>query len=529
MNQLTETRATATFDVAIVGAGPAGLAAAGAAVAQGASVVIIDSSEQPGGQFWRHRSEAAGVVDDGKLHHGWSDYLELRGAFDRGIADGKILYLPKTSVWMSSRAENGTHPFTLRLAPAHGGGRSDTPTVHAARVVLATGGYDRQLPVPGWQLPGVMAAGGIQGFGKQNGMLPGKRFIIAGTGPFLLSVAAGIVHQGGSVAAVLESSNLMGWLPRAHCAAGVPAKALEGVEYTGVMLKHRIPYRPRTVITEILGEDRVTGVRTARVRSDGSVVAGSERQIDGIDTVGLGWGFTPQMELPVQLGVDTKQDVDGSLIAIVDEDQRSTVSGLFLAGELTGVGGAALAVVEGRVAGRIAAIEAIGARSAAGRANAARSNEHGAGGSGLGAADASSNSARTNGVSGSAAAGPTRAESRKIARQRSFANAMNLAHPVPAGWQELLRDDTIVCRCEEVPAGTLRESREAMAGEDLRTQKGQNRAGMGWCQGRVCGFAVSCISNGDDPLGEGVATSLAQSAKRPLAQPLPLGAIAELE
>ena len=111
----------------------------------------------------------------------------------------------------------------------------------------------------------------------------------------------------------------------------------------------------------------------------------------------------------------------------------------------------------------------------------------------------------------------------------AVANAMHLAHPVPAGWQQQLRDDTIVCRCEEVPAGALRESRESMAGEDLRTQKGQNRAGMGWCQGRVCGFAVSCMSGGADPLSNEVETSLAQSAKRPVAQPLPLGALADLD
>ena len=518
MTALRPTGQAPEFDVAIVGAGPAGLAAAGAAAATGARVVVVDSSEQPGGQFWRHRSEAAGVVDSGELHHGWRDYLELRRAFDEGVARGSIRYLPATSVWMAQHdSGKELNLFTLRLAPAHGGGSSEVPTVRAARLVLATGGYDRQLPVPGWQLPGVMAAGGIQAFGKQNGMLPGKRFVIAGTGPFLLSVAAGIVHQGGSVAAVLESSNLMGWLPRAHRAAGVPAKAFEGAEYTAAMLRHRIAYRPRTVITEILGEDHVTGVRTAKVRGDGSLVAGSERQIDGIDTVGLGWGFTPQMELPVQLGVGTRQDVDGSLIAIVDEDQRSTLSGLFIAGELTGVGGAALAVIEGRVAGRVAALEAIGATHAAFTALA------------------------------SAANGPTRAESRAIARQRSFANAMHLAHPVPQCWQHLLRDDTIVCRCEEVPASAILESRETMAGDDLRTQKGQNRAGMGWCQGRVCGFAVSCLSGGADPTpgaietslansavevslaSPAVETSLAQSAKRPVAQPLPLGALAELD
>lgn len=520
MNGDIPTRMAAEFDVAVVGAGPAGLAAAGAAAAQGAKVVVIDSSEQPGGQFWRHRSEAAGITDLGELHHGWRDYLLLRQAFDAAISNGTIVYLPSTSVWMashsttnqsttgttttSSSAINSSHSanpsstplFTLRLTPAHGGGRASHPTVHATRLVLATGGYDRQLPVPGWQLPGVMAAGGIQAFGKQNGMLPGKRFVIAGTGPFLLSVAAGIMHQGGTVAAVLESSNLMRWLPRAYRAAGVPAKALEGIEYTSMMLKHRIAYRPRTVITEILGTTSVTGVRTARIRGNGTLVAGSEHQVDGIDTVGLGWGFTPQMELPVQLGVSTRQDIDGSLVAIIDEDQRSSVNGLFIVGELTGVGGAALAVLEGRVAGHTAALEAVG--------NATTSRL-------------------------SALPGPTSAQSRAIRRQRAFANAMHQAHPAPEGWQELLRDDTIVCRCEEVPAGAIRESRETMAGEDLRTQKGQNRAGMGWCQGRVCGFAVACISSSADPRNESLKISLTQSAKRPLAQPLTLGTIADLD
>ena len=488
MTAIRETAAATSFDVAVVGAGPAGLAAAGEAAAQGASVVVIDSSEQPGGQFWRHRSEAAGIADDGDLHHGWNQYLSLRADFDAGIAAGRIAYRPSTSVWMAQNPQDQSSErpgrFTLRLAPAQGGGRSETPTVRASRLVIATGGYDRQLPLPGWELPGVMAAGGIQAFGKQNGMLPGRRFVIAGTGPFLLSVAAGVVHQGGEVAAVLESANLAGWFPRAHRAAGVPAKALEGVEYVGAFLRHRIPYRPRTVVIEILGDGRVEAVRTAKVRGDGSTVAGSERVIDDVDAVGLGWGFTPQMELPVQLGVATRQDVDGSLVAIVDGDQRSTVSGLFIAGELTGVGGAALAVLEGRIAGRTAGAEATGRE-----------------------------------------AGTAASELRAIARQRSFANAMHLAHPLPAGWQQRLRDDTIVCRCEEVPAGALREARDEMAGDDLRTQKGINRAGMGWCQGRVCGFAVSCLASGGEP----AEASLRQSAKRPLAQPVPLGALADLD
>ena len=486
------------WDVAIIGAGPAGLAAAAAALDEGATVVVIDSAEQPGGQYWRHRSESAGIVDDGGLHHGWADYLRLRAAFDAGIAAARLRYFPATSVWMA-RADTAsaadatgtageTAPgFSLFLTPAYGPGPTEVPQVRGRRLVLTTGGYDRQVPVPGWDLPGVMAAGGIQGFVKQNGMLPGRRFVIAGTGPFLLPVAANIVQSGGSVAAVCESADLTGWLPRAHRAAGVPEKGLEGAGYAWTFLRHRIPYRTRTVVTEILGNRSVEAVKIARVGADGAVRPGSSRIIEGVDGVGLGWGFTPQLELPVQLGVRTYQDVDGSLVAEVDNEQHSSVDGLLLAGEITGVGGAALAVLEGRIAGRVAAAEALDRRSMT-----------------------------------------PRSELTAIRHQRRFAEAMHLAHPVPGGWQDRLHDTTIVCRCEEVRAGEIRQAQQSLAGDDSRTQKGVTRAGMGWCQGRVCGFSVACMATGPDATVPDP-SSLAQTAKRPVAQPLPLGDLLDLD
>lgn len=499
-------------DVAVVGAGPAGLAAAAAAAEHGATVAVIDSAEQPGGQYWRHRSEAAGVRDNGEFHHGWGEYLALRARFDAGIRAGTITYFPATTVWMARALQTGgpggsvAGGFALELAPAHGGGRSEVPAIRSATLVLATGGYDRQLPVPGWQLPGVMAAGGIQAFVKQNGMLPGRRFVIAGTGPFLLPVAANVTQAGGSVAAVLESASLTGWLPRAHRAIGVPSKAIEGAGYVAAFVRHRVPYRIRTVITEILGDDHVTGVRTARTRASGELVAGSEREIAGIDGVGLGWGFTPQLELPVQLGARTRIDVDGSLVGIVDEVGRASTPGLFLAGEVTGVGGAPLSALEGAIAGRTAARDA--ASAPRGRGDAGHTG--------------------ATALSG--------AERRALARNRGFAEAMHLAHPIPAGWADRLTPATTVCRCEEVTAGELGHAHDALEAHDLRTEKGLTRAGMGWCQGRVCGFAVSCLSAGagrvggePTPAAAAAAESLTQSAKRPLAQPLPLGAFLDLE
>ncbi|WP_426998108.1 NAD(P)/FAD-dependent oxidoreductase [Pseudarthrobacter sp. N5] len=473
-------------DVAVVGAGPAGLAAAVAAAEAGAAVALVDAGAQPGGQFWRHRPETVVPHPDGRGHHGWHSYLGLRARFDAEIRRGRVTYLPGLQVWMPQRDDAG---FTLRTTPAVAGTVSGngtrSRTVVARRLVLCPGGYDRQLPVPGWELPGVMAAGGIQAFIKGNGTLPGRRFVLAGTGPFLLPVAAGIAEAGGQVLAVLESSSPAAWLPHLRAAAGVPEKALEGAEYAAVFARKRIPYRTRAIVTEVLGTDRVTGLRTAKVDAGGRVRPGTERVYEDVDVVGFGWGFTPQMELPVALGIGTRLDADGSLVGVVDERQESSVPGLFLAGEVTGVGGAVLAVLEGLAAGAAAAREPGSRESAA----------------------------------------PSRAGA--AARHRRFAEAMHRAHPVPAAWQEWLTPETTVCRCEEVTAGQITDARDTLGARDARSLKSFTRVGMGWCQGRVCGFAAACLGAGPGAL-PGI-ESLSGAAKRPLAAPVDICELAALD
>ncbi|MBT2534907.1 NAD(P)/FAD-dependent oxidoreductase [Arthrobacter sp. ISL-69] len=476
----TSTVRTVSADVAVLGAGPAGLAAAVAAAEAGADVVVVDAGAQPGGQFWRHRPEAVVPTPDGKGHHGWKSYLDLRARFDAARRRGRITYLPGLQAWMAEKVDAG---FILRTTPtvaggSHSGKADGGSTVVARRLVLCPGGYDRQLPVPGWDLPGVMAAGGIQAFIKANGILPGRRFVIAGTGPFLLPVAANIAEAGGEVLAVLESSSPTAWLPHLRAAAGVPEKALEGAEYAAVFARHRIPYRTRSIVTEVLGTDHVSGVRTGKVDADGRVRPGTERVYEDVDVVGFGWGFTPQMELPLSFGIQARLDADGSLVGVVDERQQSSVPGLFLAGEVTGVGGATLAVLEGLAAG-------------------------------------------------TAAAGGTVLPEKTAARHRRFAEAMHRAHPVPPAWQDWLAPETIVCRCEEVTARQITDARESLAARDSRTLKSFTRAGMGWCQGRVCGFAAACIGAG--PGAAPTAESLSGSAKRPLAAPVGIGELASLE
>jgi hypothetical protein len=210
-------------------------------------------------------------------------------------------------------------------------------------------------------------------------------------------------------------------------------------------------------------------------------VGGSERTV-AADTLAVGWGFTPQVELPQALGCATRVDADGSVVCTVDDDQQSSVGGVFIAGEACGVGGAALAVVEGDIAGRAAAA-----------------------------------------VTGHPSGAVPRRATRRRSALRAFARAMHRAHPVPPAWIDRLTPDTVVCRCEEVTAGRLHEAvADLRAGGDPHTAKLLARPGMGWCQGRVCGYATACLS----AAWSGDAYSPAATTTRPVAGPVTLGSLA---
>ena len=224
---------------------------------------------------------------------------------------------------------------------------------------------------------------------------------------------------------------------------------------------------------EAHGDDRLEAVTVAGLDSDGQVRAGSEHKV-ALDVLAVGWGFTPQLELPLALGCATSRDVDGSHVATVDDHQRTSVDGVWVAGEACGIGGAALAVVEGSIAGA----------SAAG-------------------------------------AEPDRVDLRRRTSLRHFASAMHLVHPVPSGWLARVTDATTVCRCEEVTAGGLRAAVDDLGADSARSAKLLARTGLGWCQGRVCGYAASCLVA--DRLGTEPSLPM---ANRPVAAPITLGELA---
>src|SRR4051794_6329280 len=210
-------RTNAQVEVAVVGGGPAGMAAAVAARTSGATVALLDEYTAPGGQIWRRAFSEIGDVAPASLPR---DGRELC----RALAGSGATVLSGTSVWAASPPSgphDGAGPLHTLLVTGPDG---RTGRILARSVVLATGAYDRPLAFPGWTLPGVLTAGGAQALAKGQGVLPGERVLLAGAGPFLLPVARQLRLGGAHVVAVVEATHRREWLAAAPRMAAHPGR-----------------------------------------------------------------------------------------------------------------------------------------------------------------------------------------------------------------------------------------------------------------------------------------------------------------
>jgi len=454
------------YDLAVIGAGPAGLAGADAAARLGLRVALVDAGSRLGGQYYRHPAPELGAARPEKLHHGWAVFARLR---ERLAASPLVDHLAGHHVWAAEAGVPGDEERPWRLHATRGPGAGDRATVLARAILLATGAYERHLPFPGWTLPGVVTAGGAQAVLKSSLVLPGHRIVVAGSGPLLLAAASSLVSAGAKVPAIVEATSYLGYARGLPVLAGNPAKLAEGAAHGAKLLRRGVRLRRGSAVVEAHGTDRVTAVTVARLDARWKPVPGSERRI-ACDALAVGHGLVPQIELATELGAGTVTGPDGAVALEVDAEQRTSVPGLWAAGETCGVGGADLALAEG-----VLAAHAVAGRPAPARERAVRR------------------------------------------RRRAFAALMAAAHVPGPDWTGWVTDDTDVCRCEEVPAREIRAAVEELGAGDARTVKLLTRAGMGWCQGRMCGPAVACLSGG----GAGRPDS------RPLSCPVPLAQLAE--
>ncbi|MEX1079756.1 MAG: FAD-dependent oxidoreductase [Homoserinimonas sp.] len=457
--------------VLVIGAGPAGLAAARSARAAGAEVILLDASDSLGGQFWRHLPDNRPARKERLLHHGWSRFQALAAEL---TSDPGCEIIHGAHVWAIDASE---HPIVHAVIGEPDGRNRRRMSFQPTAIVLATGAHDRTLPFPGWDLPGVFTAGAAQALAKGERLAVGQRVVVAGAGPFLLPVAQSLAATGSRVVAVMEANRavpmLRGWLPRAWQLLPAASKGMELAGYLAGHLRHRIPYLLGRTVIAAHGATVVESVTTAKLDNDWVPIPGTEKII-AVDAVCVSHSFTPRLELALAVGCELTAD----RFVRVDRRQQTSIPGVFAAGELTGIGGVDLALAEGGLAGHYAA----------------------------------------------GASGTNPSLERKRAVFSGFAKRIEAAHGIRRGWPAWLSDSTIVCRCEEVSYGSLCSTARATASQSLRSLKLSTRAGLGICQGRVCGRTVEDLlarEAGIPNLTDGTT-----SDRRPIAVPIRIGELA---
>jgi NADPH-dependent 2,4-dienoyl-CoA reductase/sulfur reductase-like enzyme len=467
---------TDLIELAVVGAGPAGLAAAAQAVDLGLAVTLVDAFDLPGGQYYKQTPPILGETaapDD----HARQLLAAVEGDAVRLLAGTAVWGLfPETGPGQSRRGDG----YLLSLY-----GPPGTPRRLKARtVILAPGAYDRPVPFPGWTLPGVMTAGAALTLVKNQQVLPGRRILLSGTGPLQLVLARHLVEAGAELAGVLDA-NPLPWRGWRHAAAvwGQWARLREGWDSWRAMQKAGAGIRWGHWVWRAEGDGRVERVV---IGPTNGLTTAVPSEILAVDTICLGHGFTPAVQLSRLAGCEHRyRPVQRSYAPVRDEWLATTLVGLFVAGDGAGIGGKDVAGLEGHLA-------ALGAARLLGR-----------------------------NVDPDQVAGLRRA----LDRQRRFAAVLDALFPLSTQLADLLTDDTVLCRCEEITVGKVRRAISEGA-TTVSAVRMLTRAGMGRCQGRMCGASLAELLARE--LGRSV-EAVGQATPRPPVVPIPLDGLIDDE
>jgi octopine oxidase subunit A len=412
------------------GAGPAGLAAGALTARAGLTTIVLDENPGPGGQVYRSITSTP-----------------LRGSHVLGADYWRGLELVRELDTSGAQLVNGAVVWSVSRELEIGVSLdSSAHMLSARRIILATGALERPFPITGWTLPGVMTAGGGQTLLKSSGLIPQGRVVLAGTGPLLWLFAAQILSAGGTIDAILDTTsrhNFLRVLPH------LPGFLLSPYFAKGLTLLSQVRRKVRIV----RGVTRLAAVGQDTVREVAFVASGREATLP-VDYLFLHQGVAPNVNLAMSLGIEHFWDqVQLCWTPKLDNFGATSIPGISIAGDGAGIGGAWVAEERGR----LTAVQAIGA---------------------LGGATVRAQL-------------PSEQQIRQALRRHELGRHFFNTLYRPVSQFRLPEDDsTIVCRCEEVTAGQIRDTVK-LGCEGPNQMKSFLRCGMGPCQGRLCGLTVT--------------------------------------
>ena len=454
------------YDVIVIGAGPAGLAAGRSLANMGIKVLTLDEQHRVGGQIYR-RVETASDSTLKVMGEEYGRGLELARRFHTSGAE----YEGGATVW---NVDNDG-----RVAYSRQGKSQE---VHANYIIVATGAMERPFPLPGWNLPGVMGAGAANNLAKEAGLVPSGKVVLAGSGPLLLLEASVLIQTGVQLSAILETTSKLPSvksLPPFFPALRRTDFLLKGIQMLRDIKKTGVPHFKGVVDIAALGQDKVENVE--------AVVDGRKQKFPA-DLLLLHFGVIPNVHIFRLLGCAMQWNSQQRYwYPSCDSWGRTNFAKIFAAGDGAGVSGA----VAAEYRGELAALEI----------------------------------ARCLGIfptyERDAMAAPIRAAMHQAALPRPFVDAMYAPHM----GGRYFKDETVLCRCENVRVADIRKAvKEGV--QDVNEMKIVTRCGMGPCQGRMCGPALAEIIAAELDTSP---AQVGQLKVRPPLKPVPFGEIAAME
>jgi NADPH-dependent 2,4-dienoyl-CoA reductase/sulfur reductase-like enzyme len=465
-----------SFELAVIGAGPGGMEATITAAGFGVRTVLIDSYPQPGGQYFMR------IPSDFKV-----DYENKTETAGRKLVN-YVLKVPSLKilnclVWGLFQEEDGSWLVALY-------GENAPKYVRAKNLILSTGSYDTPVAFPGWTLPGVVTSGGTLVLLKNQRVAPGKRALISGTGPLLFSVAAHLIEAGVEVVALCEVNHILpSGIKHAFTMLKQWDRLTEGAKYMKTILGAKTPYKIGWSVVEARGQDAVEQAIIAKMDKFGHPIPGTQKVFD-VDLVVSGFTLTPNTGLPRMIDCEMSyQAGKGGWIPVRDADFQTSIPHVYVVGDGAGVGGAENARLEGKIAG--------------------------------------TSVAKNTGFLSLSREKQIRQEIQSdLHQQHRFGDLLSDLFTPPAGLVSLLKDDTIICRCEEITLGEIKDAIQ-MGARSIGEVKMLTRTGMGNCQGRMCEHTVAAII-ADQLAGEGVTREdVGYYSIRPPLHPLPQSFLAD--